>query len=82
LAPIAFPPRRLCRNECKKSLLVSGEAIWIRVGTSLLMARLGVFSYLACDARSCSAKVGARAAARIHALLGRHDIDIGLGLPP
>jgi hypothetical protein len=46
----------------------------------MLMARLGVLSYLARYACGCSGKADAGAAARIHAGVGRHDVDIGIGL--
>jgi hypothetical protein len=67
-------------NEHRKSLLVSGEAIRLGVGTSLFMARLGVFSYLACCAWSCRGRTDAEAAAHIHACIDRYDADIGSGL--
>jgi hypothetical protein len=45
------------------------------------MARLGVLSYLARCACGYSGKADAGAAARIYAGIGRHDVDIGIGLP-
>jgi len=47
----------------------------------MLMARLGVLSYLARRACSCSGNADAGAATRIHVGVGWHDVDIGIGLP-
>lgn len=67
-------------NEHRKSLLVSGEAIRLGVGTSLFLARLDVFSYLARCACSCHGRTDAQAAAHIHVCIDRYDVDIGSGL--
>ena len=44
------------------------------------MARLDIFSYLACCAWNCRGRTDARAAAHIHACIDGHDVDIGAGL--
>jgi hypothetical protein len=72
--------RRSVSYEHRKSLLVSSEAIWVGVGTALLVAGLDFFSYLARCARDRRRRIDAGAASHIHLCTGGYGGHFGCSL--
>ena len=74
------PTWRSISYEHGKSLLVSGEAIWVGVGTTLLVARLDLFCHLARRARIRRSRIDAGAASHVHFCIGWYGAHFGCSL--
>jgi hypothetical protein len=67
-------------NELEESILVSRKAIWLGMGTSVLVAGLGFFCNLAWCAGHCRGEVDAQATAAVYPCIDLYDRDLGCGL--